>query len=339
MPDHKKTTAKEKILERHRTQTKSEDESTATTGKKYDPASLRANMATGGGTPIPKGHKRTTEHRVLQPRDPDTGHFTYNADAELSLKYKSHGKANADPVGLKRFHLDKGVKKGDVVNISGRTFIALDTVDAEHIKDFLRHFDEDTGEFYSYGTTGADFQKMPPAEQVREGFTEIAGNVVATKFSDLFVKKKGRMSKAEAEGVADDKGVVGHVKLKDMSASTKKEIKAKLASYKKGFMPNTKISQSVAPISAAQAQANAAYNAAQAAKSAPKQTPFAQGQGGTPTQSSTPAQSATPTQSKTPSQPTQQQQQPKKNPNVIRFRKGAIPTREDLLEGLDDEEE
>ena len=42
--------------------------------------------ATGGGEPIPKGQKRTTQKRVMQPRD-EFGQFTYNAANKKELKY------------------------------------------------------------------------------------------------------------------------------------------------------------------------------------------------------------------------------------------------------------
>lgn len=51
------------------------------------------NMSTGGGQPIEKGHRRTTQERVMQPRDTD-GRFDYNAAAGMSRKYPYHGERN-----------------------------------------------------------------------------------------------------------------------------------------------------------------------------------------------------------------------------------------------------
>lgn len=51
------------------------------------------NMSTGGGQPIEKGHRRTTQERVMQPRDTD-GRFDYNSAAGLARKYPYHGERN-----------------------------------------------------------------------------------------------------------------------------------------------------------------------------------------------------------------------------------------------------
>lgn len=245
---HKKIEAKEAIKKERRAKN-------AEYSDKYSPETLRANMSTGGGTPIEKGHKWTNEHRVLQPRDPDTGHFTYNADAEMSLKYKSHGKANADPVAMRNMNLHSDIKKGDVVNLGKQTFIALDSIPYERMKDFFRHYDEGREEYYSYGS-------LPSKATMEDAFTQIAGNVKAVALSDLVVKKKGRMSASEKQGVAQDKDVVGHVDIEKLGEKTKQEIASKMASAKAKFSPNTKVTQFLAPIGADKAAANAAFNKA-----------------------------------------------------------------------------
>lgn len=330
---HEKIDASEKITDTHRTQSKAEDKKTESTGKRYDPASLRANMATGGGTPIPKGHKRTTEKRVMQPRDPDTGHFTYNADAELSLKYKSHGKGNADPVALRRMTLNGDIKKGDVVNWGESTFIAIEDIDARKIKDFLRHYDPETGEFYSYGTDGIDFNAMGKAKQIREGFTEINGKVLANKLSDLFVKKQGRMAKSEKEGIEQgDKRVVGHVDLDKVGDRTKNEVASKLASYKAGFYPKWQADSIMAPsLDPQQLAKNQAHNKNAAAFGGGKSQP-SQPMAATPT-------GGNPTSFKSGSVPSfGPKTQKKQYNNVISFRKGSSPSKQDLLDDFDDEE-
>lgn len=245
---HKKIEAKEAIRKERRAKN-------AEYSDKYSPETLRANMSTGGGTPIEKGHKWTNEHRVLQPRDPDTGHFTYNADAELSLKYKSHGKKDADPVAMKNMKISSDIKKGDVVSLAGQTFVALDDISYEKMKDFFRHYDEDREEYYSYDS-------LPSKATMEDAFTKIAGNVKAVKLSDLLVKKKGRMSKAEKESISEGKSVVGHVDIEKLGEKTKQEIANKMASAKAKFSPNTKVTQFLAPIGADKAAANAAFNKA-----------------------------------------------------------------------------
>jgi len=250
---HKKIDVKEKIKE------------TAKSEGKYSPESLRANMATGGGTPIPKGHKRTNEHRVLQPRDPDTGHFTYNSDADLSLKYKSHGKGDAEPIAYKSFSIHEDVKKGDVVNIGGATFIALQDISKEKLADFFRHFDAKEGEYYSYA------DHLPSKETLEGGFDKVNETVLhATKLSDLVVKKKGRVSKEEAKAIGEGKGVVGHKDIEALGQKTKDEIAAKMVNAKKGFKPNQAVDQNVAPMDPKKAakneQLNKEYDEAQRAK-------------------------------------------------------------------------
>jgi len=238
-------------------------------GGKYSPEALRANMSTGGGTPIPEGHKWTTEHRVLQPRDPDTGHFTFNADADLDLKYKSHGKGNADPISYKSWKLAGAIKKGDVINIGDKTWIAIADIDAEKVRDFFRHYDNETGEYYSYG-------ELPDKATIEDAFTEIAGNVKAVKFSDFFVKKRGRVSKAEAEKIEAGEKKLGNVDLEKVSAATKKEMEAKLASIKKGFSPQYKVSPNLSPIDAKKAEEHKEYNAKVDEARANKNKPAAQ---------------------------------------------------------------
>lgn len=318
---HKKIEAKEAIKKERRA--KNDEYS-----DKYSPETLRANMSTGGGTPIKKGHKWTNEHRVLQPRDPDTGHFTYNADAEMSLKYKSHGKANADPVAMRNMNLHSDVKKGDVVNLGKQTFIAIDSIPYERMKDFFRHYDEGREEYYSYGS-------LPSKATMEDAFTQIAGNVKTVVLSSLVVKKKGRMSASEKQGVAQDKDVVGHVDISKLGSKTKQEIASKLSSAKAKFSPNTKVTQLVAPISAQKLQSNVAHNArqqqiAQAQAAAQTQAPQAQmGIGGQPQ----PAQPAQPSRAQ--AQPSSPSVKAKLDAaNTIGFKKGKAPSKEDIAAAI-----
>jgi hypothetical protein len=91
----------------------------------------RMTLNTGGGEPIPAGHKRTHEYRVLQPRDPETGRFDYNSSANISRKYDYHAERNGSHGGeggggdrktLPYFargwlakYAEEGVKKGDII--------------------------------------------------------------------------------------------------------------------------------------------------------------------------------------------------------------------------------
>ena len=245
MADHKKVTAQQAIKEK-----RSEND-------KYSPETLKANMSTGGGTPIEKGHKWTTEHRVLQPRDPDTGHFTFNADADLSLKYKSHGKGNADPISYKQFGLNKDVKKGDVVNIGGKTWIAIEDIPVEKLRDFFRHYDPETGEYYS----SKEDMPTPDKATIEDAFDKIKDTVHdAVKLSDLFVKKRGKMSKAEKAGVEQGEQILGQIDVETLGKYSKAEMAQKLESAKKGFTPGAALDKDIAPISDEKKAANEEFN-------------------------------------------------------------------------------
>ena len=187
------------------------------------------HMATGGGEPIKAGQKWTTEKRVLQPRDPATGHFTYNADAKYDRKFPYHGKGNATPVSLQSFDFSSGVKKGDVVKLGDTTFIAIRDLSADDLRNMLSAYDSKTGEHYGY---------MDEAGNISNKLKDIDGNELKkVKLSDMFIKKQGRVSKAEKEGMAEGKPILGHVSIRNLSKRSKKEIKAKLDSISKGFEP------------------------------------------------------------------------------------------------------
>ena len=246
MPDsHKKKTAKEAIS--------NEQESKG----KYSPQELRKHMSTGGGEPIAKGNKWTSEHRVLQPRDPDTGHFTYNADAQLGLKYPQRGKG-AIPVGAKGWILNDGIKKGDKVVTDDSIWIAIDTIDKQKLIDYFKKYDETEGEYYLEDKSGK-----------------------STGLSSEFVGKRGRKSKDEktaienaksekekiAEGYYDSETasdtwrIVDNVDISSLGKYSKEEIKKKFEEKAKGFDTNKQLSQFAAEIGIEKKAKNEAYNA------------------------------------------------------------------------------
>lgn len=180
-------------------------------GDKYSVESMRANMSTGGGEPIPKGEKRTTQKRVLQPRDPDTGEFEFNASALYGRKYPDRSKEGHDPISARGWMLPDGIKKGDKVNIGDKVWIAIDDIDADTMREYFKNYDEEKGEFFSGGQ----------------------------KLSDRFIRKQGRESKEEKAGIAAGDRVIGQVDLNKVSNKSKVEMKAKIDSVlANGFVPS-----------------------------------------------------------------------------------------------------
>lgn len=122
-------------------------------------AASKPTLATGGGEPIEKGHKRTTEHRVLQPRDPETGHFDYNSSANMSRKYDYHAERNGShngkggggvyktvpyfARGVEASFATVGVEKGDVISVNGQKYISTIDMTADEFRAQLENYLED----------------------------------------------------------------------------------------------------------------------------------------------------------------------------------------------------
>jgi len=296
---HKKTTARQAVrAERHKG-----------SGDRYSVEALRANMSTGGGEPIDPGKKWTTERRVLQPRDPDTGHFTYNADADYGLKYPQRGKGVA-PIGARGWVLGNGIKKGDKVNIDGKVWIAIRDIPLDEVVDYFKHFDETKGEHFS-----------------KQGRTD--GR--ATGLSSNFARKRGRQSKAEQAGIASGQRVLGQVDMSSLSKTTKAEIAQKFTETAKGFQTESMNTVGLSKISQAQQAANKAHNArvdaqraaqAQAQSQAQAQAkPQPKSLGGGSQGSSAPTAPTTPTQPTQPTQPAAPQQGSKTGTSKTTFNK------------------
>lgn len=230
------------------------DEKKGDAGDKYSVEALRANMSTGGGEPIAKGKKMTNEKRVLQPRDPDTGHFTYNADAQYGLKYKQRAKG-AVPVGARNWVLNDGIKKGDKVNINDKVWIAIADMDKDAVIDYFKKFDENSGEYYTEKKNTADDEGP---------FTKNQG--VGEGFSSNFIRKRGRPSKEEKQGVEQGERIVGNLSAKAMNAlskTSKQEMADKFAEKAKGIVITDYSTVGIAPVlSGAKLTANQLHNAA-----------------------------------------------------------------------------
>lgn len=190
-----------------------------------------ALLSTGGGEPIKPGKKWTDERRVLQPRDPKTGTFTYNAEAKWGLKYKQRNKAHTVPPSARELVLATGINpvngmihKGDVIIWNGKTQIALKDMSVQELYAYFQKYDENSGEYY---LGRAQKQRQIPSKN--------------RKLSSNFVTKQGRHSKAENEGIANGDNpfeVVGHYDMSKLSNKTAAAIQAKYAEAAKGFIPS-----------------------------------------------------------------------------------------------------
>ena len=224
--------------------------------KRFSVEEMRKNMSTGGGEPIPAGHKWTNERRVLQPRNPETGQFAYNADAQMSLKYRAHGRDRAVPIALQNLQLYEGIKKGQKIIIGDEVWIAIRDYSYEELHQYFSHFDEKKGEYYSTGQTASsahgDIWKS----------TTLTEELDAKSINDGFVKKQGRVSKEEKEAMAKGERFAGEVDLSKLGGRSQKQMQEALASYAKGFKPHGDPTLKAAKIGIAKKAWNQAYNEA-----------------------------------------------------------------------------
>lgn len=137
---------------------------------KEDVEKSKKTLATGGGEPIPKGQKMTDEKRVLQPRDPETGQFDYNASADIERKYEYHAERNGlrDPKDWNESHRrlpkalqqvyqdffqddkgnpgifsEEGVREGQKMSANGQRFIASLEMDKKEFIDLITSVSHD----------------------------------------------------------------------------------------------------------------------------------------------------------------------------------------------------
>ena len=183
-------------------------------GDKYSVESLRANMSTGGGEPIPAGKKRTHERRVLQPRDPDTGQFEFNSSALYGRKYPDRSKPDHAPIAARGWILNEGIKKGDKVNIDGKVWIAIRSINKQELINYFKKYNESAGEFSTDYGAGKN-----------------------QKLSSAFIRKLGRTSKEEKAGIEKGERVLGKVAMSSLSKTSKEEMRAKMKESMRGFNP------------------------------------------------------------------------------------------------------
>ena len=193
-------------------------------------AKSKATLATGGGEPIAKGHKRTNERRVLQPRDPETGKFDYNSSANLSRKYDYHADRNGShggkggggvhktvpyfARGLEATFAKIGVKKGDVISAKSQKYISTCDMTAEQFRNMLENYLEDDQGGGHLGND-ANWMKLGGTNDRNKGEAQAGDNRVGSleHFSKV-VEERTKAYESDPEGkdmnyiwAADDSGL------------------------------------------------------------------------------------------------------------------------------------
>jgi hypothetical protein len=193
-------------------------------------AKSKSTLATGGGEPIKKGHKRTNERRVLQPRDPETGKFDYNSSANLSRKYDYHADRNGShggkggggvhktvpyfARGLEATFAKTGVKKGDVISAKSQKYISTCDMTAEQFRNMLENYLEDDQGGGHLGND-ANWMKLGGTNDRNKGAAQAGDNRVGSleHFSKV-VEERTKAYESDPEGkdmkfiqAADDGGL------------------------------------------------------------------------------------------------------------------------------------
>lgn len=210
----------------------------------------KTTLSTGGGEPIEKGKKLTTEKRVLQPRDPETGEFDYNASADIERKYAYHAHRNGlhgnarDGYTWKEenrnypANVQKAVaafyqsapsgllKKGQIMTINGQRFVASMDMNADEFKDMVTSVSHDKGRTYlsakEYWNPERTKHKNTPYS---DGYNRYERNKEG-KTEDAFVSVQTRGAKPK-EGKTYDNLLKKDSK--SLPSVDRKELKAKLA--------------------------------------------------------------------------------------------------------------
>lgn len=173
----------------------------------------RMTLNTGGGEPIPAGHKRTHEYRVLQPRDPETGRFDYNSSANISRKYDYHAERNGSHGGeggggdrktLPYFargwlakYAEEGVKKGDIIEGDYQRYISTIDMTPEEFRDQIENYLEDE----NGGThLGNDYNWMKLGGKMSGGSGTGDNKESSLKHFKNVVEKRTAAYKADPEG-------------------------------------------------------------------------------------------------------------------------------------------
>jgi hypothetical protein len=150
---------------------------------KSEPGKGDFKMATGGGTPIPKGEKlkdHPEAHRVEQPRD-DDGQFTYNAVNNIPLKYGPSRGTTIPPLfaGMK---INFAQKSNKTVVLDGLTYVAKINFTKEEFMEMLKDYS---------------------IENYVDENGEMKGRVVWNNLPDVELeRKKGRKSQVEKDMLA-----------------------------------------------------------------------------------------------------------------------------------------
>lgn len=157
---------------------------------KSEPGKGDFKMATGGGTPIPKGEKLKDHpevHRVEQPRDKD-GQFTYNAVNNIPLKYGPTRGTTIPPL-LQGMKINFAQKSNKTVVLDGLTYVAKMDFTKEEFMEMLKDYS---------------------IENYVDENGETKGRVVWNNLPNVGLeRKKGRKSQAEKDMIT--KGEEGFV--------------------------------------------------------------------------------------------------------------------------------
>lgn len=180
--------------------------------------------ATGGGTPLPKGHKlkdHPEAHRVTQPRD-EKGRFTYNSMNKKGRKFKYHAKKKvvvngkekwvektkeemSIPPVLLNIKFEGAIKAKDRIIYNGKLYVAGVDISKEDFIDMYREY------------------KNVDGKKSDRGFGEIAGRELGRKQGRQMSKAEKQVTRTTKQGLIE-----GYVKDK-----TKTNRKAYRHSYYK----------------------------------------------------------------------------------------------------------
>lgn len=176
--------------------------------------------STGGGTPLPKGHK-LKDHpeavRVDQPRD-EEGRFTYNSMNRKTRKFKYHAKKKvivngkekwvkktkeemSIPPALRNVNFEGALKRKDRIIFQGDIYIAGEDITKEEFLDMYREYKVKVGEKLrkevgKYG--GTTYRGKDDS-----GFGELANRELGRKIGRQKSKAEKQVTKNIKEGVIE----------------------------------------------------------------------------------------------------------------------------------------
>lgn len=174
--------------------------------------------STGGGEPIEKGKRMTTEKRDPdQPRDRE-GHFEYNASIGKPRKYDYHGVGSKGGIAKTPATMEKlgklpsFIRKGDKITVGGTTWVnKAGDMTRQEFEDILK-------------------------EWIGDGYA-LRDAKGTHRLDDAFERAKGRPTRASKEAEESEEGGegerTGHIDPKKASGSTQKSMREAMRKYGK----------------------------------------------------------------------------------------------------------